>query len=61
MIVKPITRAQAKAYCANHPHASSLPNSSKYYMAAYDKGRFIGLAVWGWGVLPAATPIKLFG
>lgn len=61
MIVKPITRKQAKDYCSKHPHASSLPNSSKYYMAAYEKGEFLGLAVWGWGVLPQATPKKLFG
>lgn len=61
MIVRPISRALAKTYCASHPHASSLPNSSKYYMAAYENGGFLGLAVWGWGVLPAATPKKLFG
>lgn len=61
MIVRPITRAKAKEYCSRHPHASSLPNSSKYYMAAYDGYEFLGLAVWGWGVLPQATPKKLFG
>lgn len=61
MIVRPITRQMAKGYCAGHPHASSLPNSSKYYMAAYEGGRFLGLAVWGYGVTPAATPLKLFG
>lgn len=61
MIVRPITRQQAKDYCSKHPHASSLPNSSKYYMAAYIDNKFLGLAVWGYGVLPQATPKKLFG
>lgn len=61
MIVRPITKAQAKEYCKLHPHAGSLPNSSKYYFAAFERMRFIGLAVWGWGITPAATPKKLFG
>lgn len=61
MIVRPITRSEAREICKRHPHASSLPNSSKYYMVAYENNRLLGLAVWGWGVLPAATPKKLFG
>lgn len=62
MIVRPITKEQAVRYCKKHPHAPSLPNSSKYFMAAYrDTGEFLGLAVWGWGIVPAQTPKKLFG
>ena len=59
-IVKPITRKQAKVICEDHPHAGSLPNSSKYYMALYIDGRRAGLAVWGWGIRPKDTPNKLF-
>jgi len=38
-----------------------MPNSSKYFMAAFEGNKFIGLAVWGWGIVPAQTPKKLFG
>jgi len=61
MIVRPISRAAARQMCADHPHAQTLPNSSKYYMAAYIDGRLAGLAVWGWGIMPRATPSYLFG
>lgn len=61
MIVKPIDHLTAKRLCADHPHAGTLPNSSKYYMAAYDRGKVIGLAVWGYGIVPRQTPHKLFG
>tara|TARA_Y100001963_G_scaffold123691_1_gene173890 strand:+ start:112 stop:831 length:720 start_codon:yes stop_codon:yes gene_type:complete len=61
MIVRPITKKQAVNYCKRHPHAPSVPNSSKYYMAAFNKAGFLGLAVWGWGIVPAQTPKKLFG
>lgn len=60
-IVKPITRLQAKMYCEKHPHAPSLPNSSKYYMALYINNSFRGLAVWGYGIQPRQLPITLFG
>lgn len=59
--IRPINKTLAKYYCTKHPHAGSLPNSSKYYFAAYNKKQFIGLAVWGWGIVPAQTPKKLFG
>ena len=48
-------------YCKLHPHAPSVPNSSKYYFAAFNGINFLGLAVWGWGIVPAQTPNKLFG
>jgi len=61
MIVKPIDRKEAKRVCKLHPHAESLPNSSKYYFAAYINGKVAGLAVWGWGIVPRKTPKALFG
>ena len=61
MIIRPISKAQAVEYCKLHPHAPSMPNSSKYYFAAFCGIKFIGLAVWGWGIVPAQTPKKLFG
>jgi hypothetical protein len=60
LIVRPVKRAEAAYLCAGHPHANILPNSSKYYMAATIDGREAGLAVWGWGIMPRATPSKLF-
>lgn len=60
-IVKPITRKEAAGLCARHPHAPSMPNSSKYYMRLDIRGRFAGLAVWGYGIVPRATPNHLFG
>lgn len=61
MIVKPIDRKEAVEICKMHPHAESLPNSSKYYFAAYINGKVAGLAVWGWGIVPRKTPKALFG
>lgn len=60
-IVKPITKKLAKYYTAKHPHAPSLPNSSKYFMALYVDNYFRGLAVWGYGIKPKQTPVTLFG
>lgn len=59
--VYPISRADARTICASHPHAGTLPNSSKYYLAAKIDGRLAGLAVWGWGIMPRETPKHLFG
>jgi len=61
LIVKPIDRKLAKKMCEAHPHARTLPNSSRYYMAAYIDGKPAGLASWGWGIVPRATPVHLFG
>ena len=61
MLVRPVTKKEAVEYCKKHPHAGSLPNSSKYFMAAFENKHFMGLAVWGWGIVPAQTPKKLFG
>ena len=61
MIVKPIQRKEAVEICKMHPHAESLPNSSKYYFACYISGKVAGLAVWGWGIVPRKTPKALFG
>lgn len=60
-IVRPIRRDQARALCEDHPHAGTLPNSSRYYMRLDIGGRAAGLAVWGYGVQPAMTPRHLFG
>lgn len=60
-VVKPVTKALAKYYTSKHPHAPSLPNSSKYYMALYINKIFRGLAVWGYGIMPKQTPVTLFG
>ncbi|GJM23923.1 MAG: hypothetical protein DHS20C16_03380 [Phycisphaerae bacterium] len=59
--VTAITRAEAKQWCKRHPHASSVPNSSKHYYKLELNGAFAGLAVWGYGVRPACTARKLFG
>jgi hypothetical protein len=59
-IVRPIDRAQAREVCARHPHAETLPNSSKYYMLLTIDGREAGLAVWGWGVVPTFTLGHMF-
>ena len=61
IIVKPLTRSQAKEYCLGHQNEPSLPNSSKYYFGGYINGKFIGIAVWGWGITPKKTVNKLFG
>jgi hypothetical protein len=61
MIVKPVDFTTAKKLCEDHPHAGTLPNSSKYYMVAYYRGKPMGLAVWGYGIVPRQTPRKLFG
>ena len=61
MIIRPISKKEAVDYCKLHPHAPSVPNSSKYYIAAFNGVNFLGLAVWGWGIVPAQTPKKLFG
>jgi len=61
IIVRPITRAQAREYCLGHQNEPSLPNSSKYYLAGYIDAKFIGLAVWGWGITPKKTIKKLVG
>ncbi len=60
-IVRPINRADARRMCADHPHAGTLPNSSRYYMRLDIGGRAAGLAVWGWGIVPTMTPRHLFG
>lgn len=60
-IVKPISEKLAIYYTAKHPHAPSLPNSSKYYLALFINNIFRGLAVWGYGIKPKQTPITLFG
>ena len=60
LIVKPVNRDKARKMCEEHPHAQTLPNSSKYYMVAYLDGKPAGLAVWGWGIMPRATPNHLF-
>ena len=46
--------------CEDHPHAGTLPNSSKYYMRLDIDGRPAGLAVWGWGIVPKGTAGHLF-
>lgn len=61
LVVRPITRTEAKKWCEDHPHASSVPNSAKYYMAGYLNGKRCGLAVWGYGIVPRQTPTHLFG
>lgn len=61
LVVKPVDRGVAKAMCEAHPHAQTLPNSSKYYMVAYIDGRAAGLAAWGWGNMPRQTCRYLFG
>lgn len=60
-VVRPIDRKRAVQLCADHPHASTLPNSAKYYMVAYIGGRLAGMAAWGYGIRPRGTPNKLFG
>jgi len=60
-IVKPISKKLAVYYTSKHPHAPSLPNSSKYYLALFINNIFRGLAVWGYGIKPKQTPITLFG
>jgi len=47
--------------CEDHPHAGTLPNSSKHYMRLDIDGRPAGLAVWGYGIVPHQTPKHLFG
>jgi hypothetical protein len=47
--------------CEHHPHASTLPNSSKHYMRLDIGGKPAGLAVWGYGIVPKETPRHLFG
>lgn len=47
--------------CEGHPHAGTLPNSSRYYMQLDIDGAPAGLAVWGYGVRPKDTPRHLFG
>jgi hypothetical protein len=61
LVVRPISRSLARTVCEAHPHAQTLPNSSRYYMAAYLDGKIAGLAVWGWGIMPRHTPRHLFG
>lgn len=61
LIVRPVSRDVARKMCEAHPHAQTLPNSSKYYMVAYLDGKPAGLAVWGWGIVPRLTPKHLFG
>lgn len=56
-----ISRGTAKKLCETHPHAPSMPNSSKYYFALYIDKWFRGLAIWGYGIMPKQTPITLFG
>jgi hypothetical protein len=60
-VVRPVGRKKARELCADHPHAGTLPNSSKYYMVLSINGREAGLAVWGYGFRPTGTPNKLFG
>lgn len=60
-VVRPIDRKRARVLCEAHPHARTLPNTSKYYMAAYIGGKIAGLAVWGYGIMPRHTPKHLFG
>lgn len=60
VIVKPVSRKMAAEICKEHPHASSLPNSAKYYMVGYLNGKVCGLAVWGYGIVPRQTPNYLF-
>lgn len=60
-VVKAITRTKAVEYCKLHPHDSALPHSSKYYFALYINRQFMGLSVWGYGILPKQTPKTYFG
>lgn len=61
LIVRPVNRSVAREMCEAHPHAKTLPNTSKYYMVAYIDGKPAGLAVWGYGIMPRQTPKHLFG
>lgn len=61
LTVTPVGRKKAREICAGHPHAGTLPNSSKYYMMGYLYNRPVGLAVWGYGIVPKGTPKHLFG
>lgn len=60
-VVRPIGRSEARVICAQHPHAGTLPNSSKHYMRLDIDYRLAGLAVWGYGIVPQLTPKHLFG
>lgn len=61
LIVKPLSRKEAEVLCLKHTHARSLPKSGKYYFGAFINGKVVGLAAWGWGIVPRGTPNKLFG
>lgn len=58
--VRPVDRATARRMCEAHPHAKTLPNTSRFYMVAYIDGQPAGLASWGYGVMPRHTPKHLF-
>lgn len=60
-VVKPIARSKARKMCEHHPHAGTLPNSTKYCMELLIDGKSAGLAAWGYGIVPKVTPRKLFG
>ena len=60
-VVRPVDRETAAELCEDHSHAESLPNSTEYYMRCELDGKVAGLAAWGYGVRPAATPNKMFG
>ena len=60
-MVYPIKRGDAKKLCEQHPHAQSLPNSTKLCLGGYINGRLVGLAAWGYGINPSLLPGHLFG
>jgi hypothetical protein len=61
LIVRPVSRSEAEELCRAHPHARTLPQSAKYHLVAYMDGNAMGLASWGWGVVPRRTIKSLFG
>jgi hypothetical protein len=60
VIVLPLSHKQAVKICQEHPHASAVPKSAKYYFGGYIDGRLCGVAIWGWGIQPRKTPQHLF-
>ena len=61
VMVYPLKREDARRLCEQHPHAQSLPNSTKLCLGGYIDGRLIGLAAWGYGIKPSLTPRHMFG
>jgi len=60
MKVEPIITKEGKRFVAEHHYAVVCPPITKPCLGLFEKGKLVGVALWGYGVRPKHTLKKLF-